>query len=107
MRTYVFSRTLSNAQVQPEVTLITDNSAEAIADLKAESGKAIWLMGGGVLFRSLLEAGLVDCVEVGMIPVLLGQGIPILPSGPGRIPLTLTDSKTYPNGIVLLNFDVQ
>jgi dihydrofolate reductase len=44
--------------------------------MRAEPGKDIWLFGGGLLFRSLLEARLVDTVEVGVMPVLLGGGVP-------------------------------
>jgi len=107
MRKFVFSRTLQRRDVPSDITLVTDDSAGTVRRLKTESGKDIWLMGGGALFRSLLDAGLVDSIEVGVIPVLLGEGIPILPSGPNRIPLTLTDSKSYSNGIMLLNFDVK
>lgn len=105
MRSYVFSRTLSENEIASEITLVTDDAAHTVARLKAESGKGIWLMGGGVLFRSLLDAGLVDEVEVGIVPILLGKGLPFLPSGAAAPPLTLTNSRTYPSGITLLNFD--
>ena len=78
MKTYVVSTTLDPAE-HPEVTIISRDVEQTVADLKAQPGKDIWLFGGGVLFRSLLEAGLVDRVEVGVMPVLLGQGIPLLP----------------------------
>src|SRR5262249_13421598 len=57
MRVYVFSRTL-RAQDYPDVTVVADDAAATVAALRAEDGKDIWLMGGGVLFRSLLGAGL-------------------------------------------------
>ena len=77
-KTYVVSTTLDPAD-HPNVTVVSRDVEQRVADLKGEDGKDIWLFGGGVLFRSLLEAGLVDRVEVGIIPVLLGQGIPLLP----------------------------
>jgi dihydrofolate reductase len=52
-----------------------------VAALRAEPGKDIWLFGGGMLFRSLLDAGLVDLVEVAVIPVLLGGGVPLVAPG--------------------------
>ena len=78
MQAYVFSRTLRQADC-PGV-IVSDKPAETLASLKALPGKDIWLFGGGSLFRSLLELGLVDAVEVAVIPVLLGGGLSLLPS---------------------------
>ena len=69
--------------------------AGAIADLKAKSGKDIWLFGGGMLFRSLLALGLVDTVEVAIIPVLLGEGIPLRPIPSSKFELQLTGHRLY------------
>ena len=77
MKTYVISTTLRPAD-HPDVTIIGENVNERITALRDESGKDIWLFGGGILFQSLLDAGLVDGVEVGIIPVILGGGIPLL-----------------------------
>ena len=84
MQVYVFSRTLRQADC-PGV-IVSDDPAETVAALKAQPGKDIWLFGGGSLFGSLLELGLVDAVEVAIIPVLLGGGVPLLP-------LPATDAK--------------
>src|SRR5262249_6325230 len=73
MKTLVFSRTLPPCD-HPKVTLVAERAEETLAALRAQPGKDIWLFGGGLLFRSLLEAGLVDTVEVAVIPVLLGGG---------------------------------
>jgi dihydrofolate reductase len=100
----VVSRTLKPAE-HPDVTILSSGAANAVAALKAQSGKDIWLMGGGVLFRSLLDAGLVDTVEVGLQPILLGSGIPLLPEGRHRS-LHLTASKTLPSGILMLTYSV-
>ncbi len=77
-QTIVFSRTLRQ-QDYPNLTIVSENPEQALADLRAKPGKDIWLFGGGSLFRSLLEARLVDAVEVAVMPVLLGEGIPLLP----------------------------
>src|SRR5687767_2710849 len=74
----VFSRTLHPADY-PEVSVINGAPAASVRSLKARSGKDIWLFGGGELFRTLLDAGLVDTVEPAVVPVLLGEGIPMLP----------------------------
>src|ERR1700722_8797765 len=74
----VFSRTLK-PQEHPYVTVLPELNADWVRNLKAQSGKDIWLFGGGSLFRSFFDAGLVDGVEVAVVPVLLGAGIPLLP----------------------------
>lgn len=106
MQTIVVSTTLDAAE-HPAVTVVADELEAFVADFKAREGKDIWLFGGGVLFRSLLEAGLVDRVEVGVIPVLLGEGIPLLPGLRGLAPLRLHSvEEMRTSGILLLKYDV-
>jgi len=101
----VFSRTLP-ATARPGFRIVGKNPAGVIKQLKAKPGRDIWLFGGGELFRSLLDAGLVDTVEVAVMPVLLGAGIPLLPPG-GATKLVLSDQKTLPaSGIVVLAYSV-
>jgi dihydrofolate reductase len=102
MQTVVFSRTLSQSNYL-DVT-ITANLAETVSALKAKPGKDLWLFGGGELFRSLLDANLVDTIEVAVMPILLSQGIPLLPAGARSPSLRLSDSKTLPSGIVMLTY---
>ena len=61
LRTVVFSRTL-RADDAPGVTVVNADAAGAVAALKTEAGRDLWLFGGGALFRTLLDAGLVDAV---------------------------------------------
>ena len=106
-RIYVFSRTL-HTEDNPGVTIVSGDSAKIVAELRAEAGTGdIWLFGGGVLFGSLLAAGLVDRVEVTVVPVLVGGGIPLLPRGTPRTALTLTGSHVYPSGMVSLQYDTR
>jgi len=56
-------------------------STAFIAKLRKRPGKDIWLMGGGELLRDFLKADLVDELHLGIVPVLLGKGIPLFPSG--------------------------
>jgi dihydrofolate reductase len=108
VQTIVFSRTLRQ-QDYPNLTIVSENPEQALADLRSKSGKDIWLFGGGSLFRSLLEARLVDAVEVSVIPVLLGEGIPLLPPkrSSERFKLTLASSRTFKTGIVSLDYAVE
>jgi len=100
----VVSRTLK-PEDHPDVIILSTGVAEAVAALKAQAGKDIWLFDGGVLFRGLLDAGLVDTIEVGLQPVMLGGGIPLLPEGRRRS-LQLTESKAMPSGILMLKYAV-
>ncbi len=107
MKTVVFSRTLQEDD-HPEVTIVGDNWEKTVAALRDESGKDIWLFGGGLLFQSLLAAKLVDTVEVAVIPVLLGGGIQLLPPPATTESLTFANHKVYSNtGIVLLEYTVK
>jgi dihydrofolate reductase len=102
----VFSRTMQQ-QDHPEVTVVSELNANWVLALRARSGKDIWLFGGSELFRSFLDAGLVDTVEVNVIPVLLGEGIPLLPPPYTPAKLRFVSNKVYRSGRVALAYEVQ
>jgi hypothetical protein len=88
------------------VRITKDDVRDVVKALKGQPGGDIWLFGGGALFRSLLDAGLADTVEVALMPVLLGSGIPLLPPGASTT-LELVDQITLPaSGIVMLSYRV-
>ena len=101
----VFSRTLYPADY-PQVVIESD-AERIVADLRGKPGKDIALFGGGELFRSLLAAGLVDRIEFALVPVLLGGGIPLLPSPAQRAKLTLRKQRLYEKtGTIALEYDI-
>jgi dihydrofolate reductase len=108
LRNYVLSRTLS-AAAYPEVTILREVSA--VAELRRTAGQDIWLCGGGVVLASLLAAGLVDTVELGLSPTLLGgNGIPMLGLDtrlPPAVPLELTHHRALPSGLLVLEYAVR
>ncbi len=105
IESYVFSRTLRQADCRG--VIVSDNPSPTVSALKKQSGKDIWLFGGGVLFRSLLELGLVDRVSVAIIPVLLGGGVPLLPDSQSRAKLRLAEHQLYAKtGTVSLEYGV-
>ena len=107
IRTIVVSRTLAPADY-PDVTIMNEVSKARFDALKQQPGKDIWLWGGGLLFRSLLDAGVVDSVEVAVVPVLLGAGIPMMPAGVDKSFLDLTKTRVYEKtGIVALAYRVR
>jgi dihydrofolate reductase len=106
MKTYVFSRTMKESP-NVGVKIISDNAGEFVRSLKNESGKDIWLMGGGILAASLLRERLVDEIGVAIQPILLGSGIPLFPDIGLQVDLQLLECKTYKNGIVGLKYLVK
>ncbi len=105
IQTIVFSRTLRPEQC-PNVT-VRDDPADFVAQLRRRPGKDISLFGGGELFRSLLAIGLVDEVSVAVVPVLLGGGVPLLPSPADRARLKLKKHRVYEKtGTVALDYDI-
>jgi dihydrofolate reductase len=105
-RIYVFSRTLRPEQ-HPGVRIVREDAAGVVAALRAEPGDGdIWLYGGSELFGNLLAAGQVDRVEVTLVPVLLGAGVPLLPAGIAMATLALENSHVYPSGMVGLYYSV-
>ena len=105
MKTMVFSRTMKQHDHR-DVTIVSKNVQEAVTALRAAPGKDIWLFGGGELFSSLLAMDLVDTIEVAVVPVLLGQGTPLLPA-PRGAKLELIKHKVYSKtGIVGLEYAV-
>jgi dihydrofolate reductase len=101
----VFSRTLAPEE-HPDVTVVSADAVPRVAALRAAPGREIWLFGGGSLFRSLLEAQQVDLVEVLVVPVLLGGGIPLLATGAPITRLAFEQVETYPSGLLSLRYGV-
>lgn len=106
-KTFVFSRTLPDTVPVPTAAVVRDVSPGTIAAIREQAKKDIWLFGGGELFRSLLDAGQVDTVEVAVTPILLGQGLQMLPQPASRAKLELTGHRVYPSGMVSLEYSVE
>jgi dihydrofolate reductase len=101
----VFSRTLKPSEY-PHITISSDAEG-VVADLRTKPGKDVALFGGGELFRSLLAAGLVDEIGVSVVPVLLGGGVPLLPSPANRAKLRLRKQRVYEKtSTVALEYDI-
>lgn len=89
----------------PSVTLTTDDPVEVLRQLSHRGLGRAWLMGGGELAGSFRKRGLISHYVVGLIPVLLGEGIPLFSAAPGDEALTLVESRSYPSGVVLLSYE--
>lgn len=110
MATYVFSRTLRQSDY-PEVTVVADGAVELVRRLRGAhdgggGGKDIWLVGGGALFGTLLDAGLVDDIQVAVHPIVIGDGLPFVEGATRRAALRLRGLTRYDNGLVALDYEV-
>jgi dihydrofolate reductase len=105
-RVYVISRTLTPGS-HGDVTVVAGDPVTLASSLRHEPGDGeIWLFGGGQLFATLLAANQVDAVELTIVPVLLGSGVPVVAAMPNRASLRLTHSHVYPSGMVALHYSV-
>jgi dihydrofolate reductase len=106
VKCYVFSRTLPEDAAEG-VTIVRDDAAAFVRDLKRQEGKDICLMGGGELARSLFEAGLIDEIGFNIHPVLLGSGIPLFHPMSRQINLELRECRAFKNGCVYVTYRVK
>jgi dihydrofolate reductase len=100
---YVFSRSLPSGK-RNGVTFTNESPAEVVSRLRERRGKNIWLMGGGELALDFLKAGLVDELYLGIVPVLIGEGIPLFRSGFPQRNFTLVENKTFSRGLISLKY---
>jgi dihydrofolate reductase len=101
--TYVFSRSLPPGE-RNGITFVNHSPSAFLRQLRKRPGKNIWLMGGGELARSFLEADLVDELYLGIVPVLLGKGISLFPRGFPQRDFSLAENRTYSKGLIALKY---
>lgn len=104
MASYVFSHSKPADELNG-VVFTGQSPAALIRKLRKRSGKNIWLMGGGELARSFFQADLIDELYLGVVPVVLGEGIPLFPSGFPQRNFTLVENKTYSRGLISLKYE--
>ena len=96
----VFSRTVPPGK-RGGVLYVNQAPSALIGDLKARLGKDIWLFGGGELTREFLQEDLIDRMDLGIMPVLTGQGIPLFPQGFLQRNFTLVKFQAYKSGVIM------
>ena len=106
LKQYVFSSTMEESPHE-DVTLVSEDAAGLIRELKMGPGKDVWLAGGSTLAASLFSEGLVDELVLKMNPVVLGSGIPLFSGDVDSTGLELADGETYSGGITLLRYRVK
>lgn len=103
MKNYVFSRSQPPGE-RGGVTFVCEAPKSFLEKLRKHPGKNIWLMGGGELARDFLKDDLVDELYIGIVPVLIGEGIPLFPSGFPQREFTLLENKTFSKGLIALKY---
>ena len=102
---YVFSKNPPKEET-PGVKFVSEPVKAFAQRLRATPGKHIWMMGGGELIASFLDAGEIDEFDIHIIPTFIGQGIPLVAPRHRDVPLRLHSAKTYPDGVVRLRYEV-
>lgn len=90
----------------PGTRFVSEPVEEFARRLRATAGKNVWMMGGGGLIASFLDAGELDELDLHVIPVLIGEGIPLIAPRHRDVDLRLLASKSYPDGVVRLHYEV-
>ena len=101
---YVVSTTLSNVEPWQPTTVLTGDIPQTIAQLQQQPGKNIGVHGSLTLMRSLLEWDLLDELNLGVLPILLGGGRHLLNDGDRLKRLQLVSSKSTKTGSLLLTY---
>ena len=100
----VFSSTLR--AVDWNTRLVTGDAVAEIARLKAEDGGPMDI-GGATLAAAAMRAGLIDEYVLVTAPVLLGGGTPFFTALDGWVNLTLQETRTFPEGVLLTRYETR
>ena len=89
-----------------DTTVVASDLDGAIATLKRQDGDPILVAGSGSVVHELLDAGLVDQINLQVFPLLLGSGLNVYPQRREPIKLELISSRALPSGVVLQSYSV-
>ena len=103
---YVFSRQPAPAFVPPGVEFVSQSIGGFAKRLRKQAGKNIWMMGGGELIASFLDEDLIDEFIITVVPVYIGEGIPLIAPRPRHVPLKLLSAKSFPDGVVQVHYEI-
>ena len=105
-RHYVFSHRPPPASVPAGVEFVSQSIGAFAKRLRDQAGKNIWMMGGGEIIASFLDEDLIDEFIITVVPVFIGEGIPLIAPGHRNVPLKLRSAKTFPDGVVQVHYDI-
>jgi len=105
VRNYVFSREATGSLLEG-FELVREPIVPFMQRLRAKPGKDIWMMGGGEIIAAFLDHGQIDEFSIKVIPILIGEGIPLTKAQHRSIPLKLLSTKKFSDGVVQLQYRV-
>ena len=104
IKNYVFSR--HQVSLFDGFELVKEPIKSFMRRLRRQRGKDIWIMGGGEIIASFLDAGEIDGFSIHVIPILIGEGIRLMKPQHRCIPLKLLSTRKFSDGVVHLNYQV-
>ena len=105
IKNYVFTHN-PPAKGHKKVEFVNEPIKDFAARLRKQEGKDIWIMGGGGVIASFLDAGEIDEFIIHVIPTFIGEGIPLIEPRHRTVGLELLDSHAYEDGVVKLHYRV-
>ncbi len=106
-RTIVFSRQPRPKDAPPGVEFTAEPIGVVVNRLRQIPGKDIWLMGGGDIIASFLDAQAIDEFVISVVPVFIGDGIPLIARRHRHVPLLLRSTERFDDGLVQLRYAVK
>ena len=106
IQNFVFTKQSPPASVPPGVQFVTEPIPAFAKRLRETKGKHVWLMGGGGIIASFLDADAIDEFVVSIVPVFIGEGIPLISPRHRNVPLSLRSVTPFPDGVVQIHYDV-
>lgn len=105
MKNYIFSKTLRfDTKLDQQLEIVAENQLDFVKQLKQGQGTDIYLCGGGTFAAFLLEHELIDELKIKLNPIIYGSGIRLFGNSTKKVTLSLVDSKTYQNGVLLITY---
>ncbi len=106
-RTCVFSRRPPPASVPAGAEFVGETIGSFVRRLRDGKGKNIWMMGGGEIIASFLDERAIDEFIISIVPVFIGEGIPLIARRHRHVPLSLRSVRRFSDGVVQLHYLVQ
>ena len=105
-KSYVFTSRPDTGTARKDVEFVNEPVTSFMDRLRAQPGKDVWMMGGGGIIGAFLDAGELDEFIIHVMPVFIGEGIPLIAPRHLELPLELLATKRYDDGVVMLHYKV-
>ncbi len=106
LKNFVFSHAQAPASAPAGVEFVNEPIGKFAQRLRAQPGEDIWMMGGGGIIASFLDAGELDEFVIHVIPAFIGEGIPLIQPRQRTVPLALQSCRRFSDGVVRLHYRV-